>query len=138
MLIRINLRPVIPLLQICLSPSHRREEISKSSSDDKFLQQADHIKIYEIPTRENGTTDLDQSSSSKFEESWPSTERAMVSTPEGDVESFSLSKTTSSEGTDIRFKTLPDSTLARCGDLFSLSNRGDRFYMVKTNQQTHL
>lgn len=81
------------------------------------------MKIHEIPTRENGSTDLDQSSSSKFEESWPSTERAMVSTPEGDAESFSLSKTTSSEGTDIPFKPLPDSTLARCGDLFSVSKR---------------
>lgn len=99
--------------KICLSPSHGREETSKSPSDDKFLRQADHMKIHEIPTRENGSTDLDQSSSSKFEESWPSTERAMVSTPEVDAESFSLSKTTSSEGTDIPFKPLPDSTLAR-------------------------
>ena len=97
------------------------------------------MKIHEIPTRENGSTDLDQSSSSKFEESWPSTERAMVSTPEVDAESFSLSKTTSSEGTDIPFKPPPDSTLARCGDLFSLSNRGDRFHIVNikpTNKHT--
>ena len=71
------------------------------------------MKIHEIPTRENGTTDPDQSSSSKFDESWPSTERAMVSTPEADTETSGMTKTLSSEGSDVHLRPLPDSTLAR-------------------------
>lgn len=134
-LLEINSTSVIPLLQICLSPSRGKEETSKSPADDKFLRQTDHMKIHEIPTRENGTTDLDQSSSSKFEESWPSTERAMVSTPEGDAESSGLSKTPSSEGTDIPFQPLPDSTLARCGDSFAVSKRREKNQPTNTTRQ---
>ena len=105
--------PVISIRQICLSPNHRKEETSISSADEKFLKQTDRMKIHEIPTRENGTIDPDQSSSSKFDESWPSTERVMVSTPEADAEISNPSKTHSSEGTEIPFRPLPDSTLAR-------------------------
>ncbi|XP_068687048.1 proline and serine-rich protein 3-like isoform X1 [Montipora foliosa] len=99
--------------KICLSPNHRKEETPISPADEKFLKQTDHMKIHEIPTRENGTIDADQSSSSKFDESWPSTERVMVSTPEADAESPITSKTHSSEGTEIPFRPLPHSTLAR-------------------------
>ena len=72
------------------------------------------MKIHEIPTRENGTIDPEQSSSSKFDESWPSTERAMVSTPETDTEISGMSKTPSSEGSDLPVQIHSQhSTLAR-------------------------
>ena len=70
------------------------------------------MKIHEIPTRENGTTELDHSSSSKFDESWPSTERAMVSTPEAETEGTET-RTPSSDGRDFPMRLLPNSTLAR-------------------------
>lgn len=85
----------------------------KSPADEKFLRQTNHIKIHEIPTRENGTVDHDHSSSSKFDESWPSTERALVSTPEADTTGTETSKSPSSEGRDFLLRTRPDSTLAR-------------------------
>lgn len=75
------------------------------------------MKIHEIPTRENGTTDPNQSSSSKFDESWPSTERAMVSTPEADTEISGMSKTLSSEGSNVPLCLPSDSTLARLNHL---------------------
>ena len=71
------------------------------------------MKIHEVPTRENGTTDPDHSSSSKFDESWPSTERAVVSTPEADTDGMEISKTSSSDGRDFPLQSLTDSTLAR-------------------------
>ncbi|KAJ7333105.1 hypothetical protein OS493_018280 [Desmophyllum pertusum] len=104
--------------KICLSPDHRKEDQMKSPADKKFLQQTNHIKIHEIPTRENGTTEPDQSSSSKFDESWPSTERAMVSTPEADTEGTERSKTPSSDRSDFPLRPLPNSTLARYIDRF--------------------
>ena len=85
----------------------------KSPADEKFLQHTNHITIHEIPTRENGTRDPDQSSSSKFDESWPSTERALVSTPEADTDGTERSKTPSSEGIGFPLRARPDSTLAR-------------------------
>ena len=100
-------------LQICLSPGRRTEDRVKSPADEEFLQKTNHMKIHEIPTRENGTTDPNQSSSSKFDESWPSTERVMVSTPEADTDISEMSKTPTSEGSDLPLQPLPDSTLAR-------------------------
>jgi len=99
--------------KICLSPDHKKEVHMKSPADEKFLRQTNHIKIHEIPTRENGTVDPDHSSSSKFDESWPSTERALVSTPEADTTGTETSKSPSSEGRDFLLRTCPDSTLAR-------------------------
>ena len=85
----------------------------KSPADEKFLQHTNHIKIHEIPTRENGTIDPDHSTSSKFDESWPSTVRALVSTPEADTDGTEKSKTPSSDGRDFPLRARPDSTLAR-------------------------
>lgn len=85
----------------------------KSPADEKFLQQTNHMKIHEIPTRENGTVDPDHSSSSKFDKSWPSTERVIVSTPEADTDGTERSKTPSSDGRDFPLHACPDSTLAR-------------------------
>ena len=99
---------VVIFPQICLSPGRKKEDLVISPADEKFLQKTNDMKIHEIPTRENGTTDPDHSSSSKFDESWPSTERAMVSTPEAE-----MSKTPSSTGSDLLLCPLPDSTLAR-------------------------
>lgn len=85
----------------------------KSPADEKFLQRTNHIKVHEIPTRENGTIDPDHSTSSKFDESWPSTERALVSTPEADTDGTEISKTPSSDGRNFPLRSRPDSTLAR-------------------------
>lgn len=104
---------VVIFPQICLSPGRKKEDLVISPADEKFLQKTNDMKIHEIPTRENGTTDPDHSSSSKFDESWPSTERAMVSTPEADINISEMSKTPSSTGSDVLLHPLPDSTLAR-------------------------
>lgn len=104
---------VVIFPQICLSPGRKKEDLVISPADEKFLQKTNDMKIHEIPTRENGTTDPDHSSSSKFDESWPSTERAMVSTPEAEINISEMSKTPSSTGSDVLLHPLPDSTLAR-------------------------
>jgi hypothetical protein len=45
-----------------------------SPEDLKFLKETNTIKSQEVPTRENGSI-ADMSSTSQFNESWPSTER---------------------------------------------------------------
>ena len=64
--------------KLCLSPDNKMEHFIKNPEDEKFLRKTNQMRIHEIPTRENGTTVMDHSSSSKFDESWPSTERAML------------------------------------------------------------
>lgn len=101
------------LFKLCLSP-HRKEDYIKNPEDEKFLRKTNQMRrIHEIPTRENGTTELNHSSSSKFDESWPSTERALVSTPEVEIETTDTKTPSSDGGIDFKRHLLPNSTLAR-------------------------
>lgn len=101
------------LFKLCLSPDNKMEHFIKNPEDEKFLRKTNQMRIHEIPTRENGTTVMDHSSSSKFDESWPSTERAMVSTPEVDTETTETKTPSSEGGTGFKRQLLPNSTLAR-------------------------
>lgn len=58
--------------QVCLSaPAIPQHQQVTSPEDLQFLKDVSALKIQEIPTRENGSF-ADQSSSSQFNESWPS------------------------------------------------------------------
>ncbi|KAK3754029.1 hypothetical protein QZH41_020295, partial [Actinostola sp. cb2023] len=59
----------------CLSVPVSSQQQVTSPEDLKFLKESNVLKVQEIPTRENGSF-ADQSSTSQFNESWPSTEQA--------------------------------------------------------------
>lgn len=78
--------------QVCLSAPAPEHDKVTSPEDLKFLKDTNALKVQEIPTRENGSFG-DQSSSSHFNESWPSTEQnGSHSTMVSDVTSPEMSQ----------------------------------------------
>ena len=105
---------ILFLHKTCLSPERKEEDQVLSPADKQFLHKTN--TIHEIPTRENGVT-ADESSSTQFNESWPSTERptTIASTPETAADStIETVKSSEVQGwRDLTQLSLPDSTLAR-------------------------
>lgn len=88
----------VSYLQVCLSapyfPQDTQHQVS-SPEDLKFLKETNTLRTArEVPTRENGST-ADLSTTSQFNESWPSTERtSSLGTPlsDGTVSSPEMSQ----------------------------------------------